>query len=391
MWKKITQDIDFKLLIPILLLCGIGLVMVYSASAPFAIDLGLPANHFFKRQLLSFVIGFAGFIFATFFSYTVYKRLIKIILLVCVGSLVAVLFVGVVNNSAQSWFSIGGLHIQPAEYAKLGLIVYLAAIFSKKQQYIASFKRAIVPPLLVVLLFFFLIAQQPDLGTAMIVVGTAGVVIICSGMRLKHIFSLVGLGLSALTALFFFMLQSYQAARFTAAYAPFTDPDGIGYQIINAYIAIASGGLTGRGLGESIQKYGYLPASHTDFIIAVIAEELGVIGVAVVIALLAFIIYYGFRISLRANDTFGSLLAIGITGMIGIQTIVNLGSIVGLLPVTGVTLPLVSYGGSSLTLLLFSLGILMNISRHTRRQLSDEPHERQRVTSEKQMYQSIHT
>lgn len=342
-------------MVPILLLCGFGLLMVYSATIQ-------DGNRFFIHQLFSLCMAFFVFLVAIVFPYNGYKKLMKPIIGLSLLSLVAVYLFGDGANGAKSWISIAGFRFQPSEFVKLGLIIYLAAIFSKKQHYISNFQQAVLPPLVVIILTFLLIARQPDLGTAMIVAATAGVIILCSGIRLKHLLGLLTLAVSFVGVAFFLMLSSYQVSRFTAAYHPFSDPDGKGLQLINSYIAIASGGVTGRGLGEGLQKYGFLPEAHTDFIMAIIAEEFGLFGVLFVIGLLAYIVFRGFLTGIRCKDTFGSLLAIGISGMLGIQALVNLGAITGLLPVTGVTLPFISYGGSSLVLSLFAMGILINIT-----------------------------
>jgi cell division protein FtsW len=203
--------------------------------------------------------------------------------------------------------------------------------------------------------------MQPDLGTGIIVSGVAGIILFCSGIRFKHIFSMIAFALIC-GLILFLRLTPEQLSRFDAAYAPFKDSAGDGYQLVNAYVSMAAGGITGSGLGQSIQKYGFLPEPHTDFIIAIIAEELGFIGVFIIISLLAYIVLKGFWIGMQSKDTYTSLLAFGISGMIGIQTVVNLGAAVGLLPITGVPLPFISYGGSSLLLFLMSMGILINIS-----------------------------
>lgn len=362
MLKKMLRNYDYTLVVPVLLLCGFGLLMVYSSGMSVALDAGLDGSYYFKHQILAMAVALLGFAATMLFPYPLYKRLMKLILIVSLLSLVVVLLFGSVAGHAQSWISIAGFKFQPSEFVKLGLIIYLAAIFSKKQHYISNFTQGVLPPLVIILLTFILIALQPDMGTAMIVAGTAGVLIVCSGMRMKHLLSLLGLAVSIVSLLFLFLLSSVQASRFTAAYNPFSDPGGRGLQLINSYVAIASGGLTGRGLGESIQKYGFLPEAHTDFIMAIIAEEFGLFGVLFVIGLLAYIIFRGFLTGIRCKDTFGSLLAIGISGMLGVQAIVNLGAITGLLPVTGVTLPFISYGGSSLVLTMIAMGVLVNIS-----------------------------
>ncbi|HET7657392.1 MAG TPA: FtsW/RodA/SpoVE family cell cycle protein [Bacillales bacterium] len=367
MVKKMFRHFDYKIIVPVLLLCGFGLLMVYSSSMIVALNAKpkpLPADYFFVHQSMNMAASIVAFFLAMLFPYKAYEKLMKPILAISLASLVAVLFVGHVSNNAQSWIEIAGFNFQPSEFVKIGLIIYLAGVFSKKQHYISNFSKGVVPPLIVILITFMLIAAQPDLGTAMIVIGIAGVMIVCSGMRMKHLFgllSLAGIGTSLLL-LFGSFISSEQASRFAAAYSPFENPDNGGWQLINSYIAIATGGFNGQGLGQGIQKFGFLPESYTDFIMSIIAEEFGFIGVFLVIGCLGYLVFKGFMTGIKCKDTFGSLLAIGISGMLGVQSIINLGVVCGLVPVTGVPLPFISYGGSALVLFMFSMGVLVNIS-----------------------------
>lgn len=366
MIKKMFRHYDYSLVVAMLMLIAFGIVMVYSASMAVAVmKYDYPSHYFFIRQLQAFAVGLFFFLIMMVVPYKAYKHWIKFILIASILSLVLVLLFGSTFNNAQRWIVIGGFTIQPSEYVKLGIILYLAAIFSKKQHYIANFKQAVLPPLIVILVTVFLVAKQPDLGTALIIAGISGVMIICSGMKGKHLFFLIGLGVVAFALMVVsvpFILSEEQLSRITGAYDPFADPQDDGYQLIHSYIAIAYGGVMGQGLGNSIQKYGFLPEPHTDFIMAIIAEELGIFGVLFVLSLLTYIVFKGFLIGVRSQDSFGSLLAIGIAALIGIQSIVNLGAITGLLPITGAPLPFISYGGSFLVLAMIAMGILVNIS-----------------------------
>ncbi|MGV3488860.1 MAG: putative lipid II flippase FtsW [Tuberibacillus sp.] len=360
--KKLFKHYDYTIVVTTLLLIGFGIVMVYSASNIWTVaKLNLPSDYYFKKQIiwafLAVIAGLAGMIL----PYKMYKPFVKPILLITLFLLLAVLLVGATHKNAQSWFSIGGFNIQPAEIAKLTIIIYLASVFSNKQAYISDFKSSVLPPLIVVCVIFFLIVIQPDLGSAMILAGISGSVILCSGIRLKHVIMLLCLAGVGVAIIFTSSLSSEQASRFTETYHPF-DPGVDSFQLINSYIAITNGGLAGQGLGNSIEKTGYLPEPHTDFIIAIIAEELGVLGVLFVILCLAYLVIRGILIAIKCNDVFGSLISIGISSFIAIQTFVNLGAVTGLLPITGVTLPFISYGGSSLVMMAFSVGILTNIS-----------------------------
>ncbi|WP_077614450.1 FtsW/RodA/SpoVE family cell cycle protein [Caenibacillus caldisaponilyticus] len=364
MLKKMMKHFDFTIVVTALLLTGFGIVMVYSASSIIAVmNDGNPNIYFYKQLVwaaIALFFGLAGMVI----PYKMYKMLVKPIILGTLLLLVLVLLVGHTANHAQSWFSIGGFSIQPAEIAKLSVIIYLASVFSNKQAHISDFKSSVLPPLIMISLVFLLIAKQPDLGSAMIIAGISGAVILCSGIRVKHILILLLLAAGAIAVIFTSSLSSEQMSRFTSTYDPFAPgvaKDG-GWQLIHSYIAIASGGLEGKGLGNSIEKAGFLPEPHTDFIMAVIAEELGVLGVFFVLLCLAYLVIKGILIGIRCQDVFGSLLAIGISSFIAIQTFVNLGAVSGLLPITGVTLPFISYGGSSLVMMMFSTGVLVNIS-----------------------------
>lgn len=284
--------------------------------------------------------------------------------------LIAVAFLGHTANNATSWFRVGALSIQPAELAKLGLILYLAAAFANKRKRLAEPAKSNLFPIYYTLVICFLIAIQPDFGTAAIVFAIAMCIIVSSGLRLVLLlkqllfFTLIGTVLSPfwLPVAGKKIFSPERVSRLYSFLDPFQYANGDGYQLVNSYLAIGLGGLKGVGLGKGIQKYGYLPESHTDFIMAVIAEELGLFGVAFTLGLLAFIVLRGLWIARRSHDAFGSLLAIGISVMIGFQTFINVGGVVGLIPITGVPLPLVSYGGTSLVLTMASLGLLVNIS-----------------------------
>ncbi len=365
--KQKWKDLDFTLFITPLLLTAFGIVMIYSASMVIAVVKNeVPSNYFMIRQLIWFGLGLIFYLFCSMFAYRHYQKLIKPMIIVIVLLLIAVLLFGRETNNAKSWLDIGPFGLQPAELAKLGLIIYLASAYSKKQQYIDDFFKAVLPPLVMTGIILALIIKQPDIGTAGVILLIAATVIFSSGIKFRHLFLLGGtviviIGLAATQ-----MVTPERISRFTGAYQPFDDPDLNGFHLIQSYLAIGTGGITGQGLGQGIQKLGYLPEPHTDFIMAVIAEELGFLGVIVVLGMLAAIVLRGLYIANQCRDSFGSLLAIGISSMIGIQAFINLGAISGLLPITGVTLPFVSYGGSSLLILLISTGILNNIAKSVR-------------------------
>ncbi|GGB44859.1 putative lipid II flippase FtsW [Virgibacillus dakarensis] len=362
MIKKLKNN-DFTLMITPLLLAGFGMVMIYSASMVTAVMEDYESTHYLFKQLQWFIIGAVGFIICSLFPYKYYQKLMKIIMLFIIILLIGVLFFGTEVNRAQSWFSFGFISLQPAEFAKLGLIMYLASVYSKKQAYINEFNKGVLPPLILTGFVLGLIVLQPDIGTAAIIFLIACSVIFSSGIKFRHLFILIAAGLLIILVAIPNMVTDERISRFTGAYQPFEHPDDDGYHLIQSYLAIGVGGLTGEGLGNSVQKLGYLTEAHTDFIMAVVAEELGFVGVILVMGMLAIIVLRGIFIARKCEDSFGALLAIGISSMVGVQSFINLGAISGLLPITGVPLPFVSYGGSSLLIMMISMGILNNIAR----------------------------
>ena len=362
--KDKIKGYDYTLIVIPLLLAGFGIVMVYSASMVSAVVAGLESTYFLTKQAQWFVLGLIGFIFCCFFPYKAYQKLIVPIVIISILSLIAVLFFGETVNRATRSIDVFGFNLQPSEFVKLALIIYLASVYSKKQQYINDFSKAVLPPLILTCLIVALIVFQPDIGTASIIIFIASTIIVSSGIKFKHLLFL-GMSATAILAMFLpHLVTETRIARFTGAYQPFANPDDEGYHLIQSYVAISGGGLSGEGLGQSIQKLGYLWGAHTDFIMAVIAEELGIFGVVAVIGLFIVITLRGLYIAKKCPDSFGSLLAIGITSMIAIQAIINLGAISGIFPITGVTLPFISYGGSSLLIVMCSMGILNNVARY---------------------------
>lgn len=366
MLKKLKYY-DYTLIITPLILTAFGLVMIYSASMVTAVVDGLESTYYLKRQAVWFGFGFIGFLVTCIFPYQYYQKLMKFIVIGVLIMLVSVILFGTNVNNAQSWVKIGPMSLQPAEFAKIALIMYLASVYSKKQAYIDKFTTGVLPPLILTGVFIGLIIIQPDIGTSSIIFLIACSIIVSSGIRWKHLSILIAFGMGLLLLVAPSMVTDERISRFTGAYQPFETPDSDGYQLIQSYVAIGVGGLTGEGLGQSVQKLGYLTQAHTDFIMAIIAEELGFIGVVIVIGLLAVIVLRGFFISRKCTDSFGALLAIGISSMVGIQAFINLGAISGLMPITGVTLPFISYGGTSLLVLLISMGVLNNIAMNVRR------------------------
>lgn len=357
---------DSIMLLATAALLGIGVVMVYSASAVLSYHEFGDWYYYVKRQLLFAVLGVFAMIATMNIDYWVWKKFAKVGLIAGFVLLLLVLIpgIGVVRGGARSWLGISSFGIQPSEFMKICVILFLSKMLSDDQWNIKHFTKGLLPPLAVVGLAFGLIMLQPDLGTGVVLAGASLLVIFAAGARLSH---LSGLGFIAVLGFVGLILAApYRLQRITAFLDPWQDPLGAGYQAIQSLYAIGPGGLVGLGLGASRQKYSYLPEPQTDFIYSIIAEELGFIGGALVLVLFTLLVWRGLRTAITAPDTFGSLLAAGIVGMVAVQVIINIGVVIGMFPVTGITLPLISYGGSSLTLMLTSIGILLNISRFSR-------------------------
>lgn len=378
---------DFLLLILTFLLVGFGITMVLSSSSIYALTsftgkgCGICQGdelYFVKKQALWLLVGTICMFITMNIPFSFYKRNYLLIFIVCLVSLVLVLIpgIGYYNNGARSWFKFGSSTIQPAEFAKLGLILYLASIITKKGDGIRKLKTGILPPLVVTGLFFLLIVAQPDLGSAAILLGTALIVLICGGARIRHLI-LIGLPPTALALTFYISFKQHALARITSYLDPWTAPLDSGYNIIQSLIAIAHGGITGTGFGKSIQKYLYLPERHTDFIFSIISEELGFVGASLFLLVYVLFLLRGIHICLRVKDTFASLVGIGIISMIGLQAVINIGGVTNIIPLTGVPLPFISYGGSSLLVCLASTGILLSMSREVSRQKLEDQLQKQ--------------
>ncbi|WP_110932174.1 stage V sporulation protein E [Paenibacillus bouchesdurhonensis] len=357
---------DFWLMSSILGLLAIGIVMVYSAGSVLAFHDYGDSFYFVKRQLLFAVLGLVAMFFMLNLDYRHLRKYAKFALLVCFALLVIVLIpgIGVVRGGARSWLGISSFGIQPSEFMKLGMILFLSYWLSKEDYKITLFTRGLLPPLGIMGLAFGLIMLQPDLGTGTVMMGASLLIVFTAGARVKHLSGLAAVGALGFVGLV--LAAPYRLQRITAFLDPWSDPLGSGYQIIQSLYAIGPGGLAGLGLGMSRQKYSYVPEPQTDFIFSILAEELGFIGGLLVLLLFLILVWRGMRVAMTVEDSFGSLLAVGIVGMVAVQVVINIGVVIGLMPVTGITLPLISYGGSSLTLMLTALGILLNLSRYAR-------------------------
>ena len=357
------KKLDIPLLIGVILISLLGLLMIYSSSYVWAEYKFNDPYKFIKTQSFFLLIGYILMFIVSKIDYTKYQNKSNLIFLGCFILLILVLIpgIGTVRNGSRSWFGIGGFGIQPSEFTKLGLIIFTSKYLSQNEKQLKDIKKGVLPILLVLMLVFGLIMLQPDFGTGVIIVVTIIVLLFISGVPMNFFIKIGILGLLGIVALI--IVAPYRMKRIVSIINPWSDPIGSGFQIIQSLYAIGPSGLLGKGLGNSIQKHFYLPEPQTDFIFAIISEELGILGIILVASLFILIIYRGFSISIKCNDKFGKYISFGITFGLAFQSLLNLMVVVGLIPVTGVTLPFLSYGGSSLLITLISIGILLNISK----------------------------
>lgn len=359
---------DFIMFLTVLILLAIGLVMVFSSSAYFAGD---PEGfhdpfHFLKKQLLGAVLGIVVMFYMMNYDYYRLKRWVGVMLIASFVMLLLVLIpgIGMERLGARRWIDLGFTSFQPSELVKIFIITFIAYGLSKKKERIKNFGSGLLPFLIVSGLAALLILIEKDLGTAATLMGTVFIMFFAAGARGGHLTGLAGCGVVLVAAAI--VLEPYRMQRFLAFIDPNVDPSGAGWNIINSLMSLASGGLLGMGLGQGRHsKFLYLPERHTDFIFAAIGEELGFIGASLVILLFILLVWRGFRIAITCPDTFGSLLAAGLVSGIALQAFVNIGVVTGSLPVTGITLPFISAGSTSLIFSLMGVGIILNISRYS--------------------------
>ena len=359
----IVSSPDTTLLVAVAFLVIIGFMAIFSATAPKCLDEGGNPAQFLIKQILAFVVGFVGL---KFFSNYDYKKLAQwntIFMIIIVVALLLVDFtpLGVTVNGAKRWINIAGFQLQPSEFAKPAVVMLLASAFKNDANLFDQNKWVFAfIPILVMIAFIF---AQPNLSMVILLLATSVVVYLCAGGSLKLFVSCLVAGITGIVIAATTVIKPYQLQRLRIWRHPETDPQGAGYNIIQSLIAFASGGFSGVGYGGSIQKLYYLPECHTDFIFAIIAEEMGFIGCILVIGLFFTFVQRGFLIAGRCPDMYGKLLAVGITFSIGFQAFLNMSVASSFLPTTGVPLPFISYGGSSLIVSLWMVGILLNISK----------------------------
>jgi cell division protein FtsW len=356
---------DYGLLTTVLTLLIVGLIFVYSSSYVFAeVEYGDP-NHFIKRQMMFAVLGLIGLVAVMQLDYRYLRRLSPLLMLGALFGLAAVLMpgVGVESNGALRWIQIGPLPpVQPSEFAKLAVLIYMAAWLASRGDALHNFSLGVLPFIGMVGLVGALIMLEPDLGTTVMIAVITGTLFFIAGARLIHVMALAGSGVVMGTLLI--LTGGYRMDRILSFTSAESDPTGVGFQTLQLLVAFGSGGVWGLGLGVSRQKFFYVPGSHTDGVLAIIGEEIGFVGVLVVLALFFMLFWRAWLIMRRAPDVFGSLIAAGVLAWFAFQLLLNVGGVTRLIPLTGIPLPLLSAGGSSLMVSLVAIGLLLSVSRY---------------------------
>jgi cell division protein FtsW len=357
-----TAIYDVQLLFPVLFLVGIGIVMVYSASSALALKKFASDYFFLKKQALFAFAGVIILVVARHFPYKYYRPLAYPLVGLSLALLAVIQFtdLGLSAGGSTRWMQLGSFSFQPSEFARIALVIYLAYSMEKKADRIKDFSIGFMPHVLVLGIFMILIFCQPDFGSVFILGALTWILLFIGGVRFWQL--LASLLVILPVAYFFLINAEYRAKRILGFLNPWEHSSDAGYQVVHSLMAFGTGGFWGTGIGKGYQKLFYLPEPHTDFIFSVIGEELGLLGVLIIIGLYGWIIIRGIAIARKAPDLFGAYLAVGLTIAMGLQIVVNMGVALGLLPTKGLTLPLLSYGGTSLLLNMASIGILMNIS-----------------------------
>lgn len=355
--------IDIWLFFTVAALLAVGIIMVLSTSYLYAQERFSDGAYFFRKQLTAVGIGLVGLFVAALLSPQTYRRLAYPLLALTLALLILILIpgIGLSRGGARRWLPLGNFVFQPGELAKLSLVLYLAHSVAKKGERIRTFTIGVLPHLIIGGIFLGLILLEPDLGTVLILGLVLFLMLFVAGAKFSH---LLLTGLAALPVLILFVIGAdYRLRRLIAFLDPWKDASNSGFQIIQSYIAFGSGQFWGLGLGQSRQKLFYLPEAHTDFIFSVIGEELGLLGALIVLALFGFIILRGLRLALRIDEPFGQYLAFGLTSLLGLQALIHMGVVMGLMPTKGLVLPFISYGGSAMVMNLTEAGILLSLSR----------------------------
>lgn len=357
-----SQRLGLSLVVVVALLSLLGSVMVLSASSVWALEEAGSVFAVFIRQCMWLVVSSAALVVGARLDYHRWARMVPLLVLGAFGLLFAVLIpgIGMSVNGAQRWIGFGFLQLQPAEPAKFALIVFCAALVARNVHRVHELGVVLRPALVVLGVFAVLLMRQPNLGTTMILCAIVGGMLLWAGVPMR-VLGVLG-STAVLLGTVFALSADYRRARVTGFLDPWANAGDSGYQTIQSLIGVASGGVSGTGLGASRAKWGFLPEAHTDFVFAIIGEELGLIGCLFVVALFAALIALGLRIAQRASDPFGAMLAVGVTTWFAVQGFVNVGAVLSLLPITGVPLPFVSFGGSSLVATMLAAGVLVNVA-----------------------------
>lgn len=363
---------DFWLMLFTLMLVMFGVIMVFSASYYNSISQDGNAYSYLLRHGIWVVLGFGAMVFGAAFDYRNYRRFALPVFALSILLLILVLTpLGQTTNGATRWIRLGPVTIMPGEIAKLAAIMFVAWFLSEDRERIKSLTRGILPLIGVAALYGGLIIMQPNLSTAITVCGIIIAMMLVAGLKWRYVLTAGGIGAAGILSILLFMKDSYWYSRLTSFTDPFADPLNEGYQAVQSLLALGSGGLFGVGLGKSVQKNLYLPEPQNDFILAIIGEELGFIGILLLIALYCLFIWRGVRVAINSPDQFGMLLASGIILMVAIQVILNIAVVTSSMPATGINLPFISYGGNALLMFMFSAGVLINISRHAVRKAKE--------------------
>lgn len=357
------RNIRTSIFLLVFVLVSIGVVMIYSASAIYAYSNTGDSLYFLKRHLFYLAIGYLMMFLAMSVDLALVRSLAKPLIGAAVVLLVLVLVphIGKEISGAKRWFKLGMFNFQPSEFAKIAIIVYMADFVSRKGSLMKTFFRGYVPAMLVLGLVVGLVLLEPDLGTAVTISVITIIILFASGARGSHLLTFLLAGIPALYVLVF--SAPYRRRRIMAFLNPWADKRGVGFQIIQSFVALGSGGLIGVGLGQSRQKLFYLPASHTDFIFSIIGEELGFLGVASIVILFTLFLWQGMKVSFRANEGFEKVLSMGIVSLIAFEAVINIGVTAGAFPTKGLPLPFISYGGSGLIFHLMAIGLLLNVAK----------------------------
>ena len=352
------------LILSVILLMILSLFMIYSASYIWAEYKFDNPFKYVINQGIFVLLGIILLFIVSKINYKIYYEKANLILLICLILLILVLIpgLGIVRNGSRSWFGIGSFSIQPSEFSKIGLIIFTSKYLSKSNKFLKDYKKGVFPILFILLLIFGLIMLEPDFGTGMIIVVTIIALLFIAGVNMKFFLYFCLLGIIGIVGLI--IIAPYRMDRITSFLNPWSDPLGTGFQIIQSLYAIGPGGLFGTGYLNSRQKNFYLPEPQTDFIFSIIAEEFGIVGALIVLSLFALLLTCCIKITLKQEDKFAKYLCFGLTFQLIVQVIMNLSVVIGLIPVTGVTLPFLSYGGSSLLTSLIGIGIILNISKN---------------------------